>query len=260
MSMTGAANIRRNAVSSTRHEPPRKNLRDLLAGLVSVDVPDLEITDLTSDSRRVQPGSAFIALPLRSHGIGFAAQAAAAGARVILWQPAAGISVPALPAQVAVVAVPDLIEQIGVIADRFFDTASAAVAIAGITGTNGKTTTAYVLAAAVARLGRSSAYAGTLGYGPIDAVKPGTHTTPDCITLHRQVSELRDAGVSHLGMEISSHALDQRRVAGAAHRHRGLYESDSRPSGLSRHVRSLWRRQSAVVRVAGVTACGDQYR
>lgn len=207
-------NVTRNNVS--------KNLRVLLAGLaavppdVSLAMPsEIGITDLTLDSRKVIPGAAFVALPgLRTHGISFAAQAVNAGARVVLWEPVDGVAAPLLPQHVSLVAVPQLSSRLGVIADRFFDSPSQAVTVAGVTGTNGKTTTAYVLAAALEQLGRSSAYAGTLGYGPINAVQPGTHTTPDCITVHRQIAQLRDATVSHLGMEISSHALDQHRIDG----------------------------------------------
>jgi UDP-N-acetylmuramoyl-L-alanyl-D-glutamate--2,6-diaminopimelate ligase len=202
-------------VNVTGRQLPSKRLRILLAGLVAADVPDVEVTDLTLDSRRVTPGAAFVALPgLRTHGVGFAAQAVAAGAQVILWQPGDGVQLPTLPSRVVSVAIPDLSEVLGTIADRFFDRPSADVVVTGITGTNGKTTTAFVLAAALVQLGKAGAYAGTLGFGPVNAIKAGTHTTPDCITVHRQIAELRGAGVSHLGMEISSHALDQERVAG----------------------------------------------
>ncbi|WP_210399136.1 Mur ligase family protein [Steroidobacter denitrificans] len=191
---------------------------------------------MTLDSRAVRPGSAFVALAgARTHGIRFAAQAAQAGARAILWEPSAAVTRPRLPAGTALIAVPDLAESLGDIADRFFDSPSADLRVAGITGTNGKTTTAHVLAQALAGLGESSAYAGTLGVGrmipgPAFAGEAGggmgkarqmrydytstTHTTPDCITVHRRLAELRNAGTRFLGMEVSSHALDQHRVAG----------------------------------------------
>jgi UDP-N-acetylmuramoyl-L-alanyl-D-glutamate--2,6-diaminopimelate ligase len=204
-----------SAVNSAHHQRPGRNLRELLAGLHVADVPDREIADLTLDSRHVIAGGAFVALPgLRSHGVSFVSQAVAAGAGVILWQPTSGVSAPSVPAHVDVIAVPELKARLGVIADRFFDAPSQSVAVTGITGTNGKTTTAYVLAAALTQLGKTSAYAGTLGYGPVGAVKAGTHTTPDCITVHRQLADLRDDGITHLGMEVSSHALDQGRIDG----------------------------------------------
>lgn len=209
------SNARGNAVSNGVSATAPKKLRALLAGLTDVLPPDVEVTDLGIDSRSVVPGSAFIALPgLRTHGITFAAQVVKAGASVILWEPAGFDSKPAVPAHVALVAIPGLSALVGKIADRFFDAPSQSVRVAGITGTNGKTTTAYVLAAASAALGRASAYAGTLGVGPIDAIKPGTHTTPDAVTLHRQIAALRDSGVTDLGLEVSSHALDQHRVDG----------------------------------------------
>jgi UDP-N-acetylmuramoyl-L-alanyl-D-glutamate--2,6-diaminopimelate ligase len=202
------------AVNITR-TPPRKNLRELLAGLVDVDVPDIVVTDLTIDSRKASAGSVFVALPgLRSHGAAFASQAVSLGATVVLWQPTPGVDAPALPEHVTVIAVPKLNVSIGTIADRCFSAPSRAVAVTGITGTNGKTTTAYVLASALSHLNQVSAYAGTLGHGRVGAVIAGTHTTPDCITLHRQIAGLRDDGVTQLAIEISSHALDQQRVAG----------------------------------------------
>lgn len=192
-------------------------LRALLAGVEigsprDVDV-DIDITDLTLDSRSVRPGAAFVALPgLRTHGIGFAAQAASAGARAILWEPVEGVAAPKLPSALAVVAIPHLSALIGALADRFFGAPSEAVRVVGVTGTNGKTTTAHLIASAAQQLGISSAYAGTLGFGRIGALESATHTTPDSITVHRQIAELRAAGVRCLGMEVSSHALDQKRV------------------------------------------------
>lgn len=196
-----------------------KNLRALLAdsAVSPVDsvAPDVEITDLTLDSRAVRPGAAFAALPgTRTHGIAFADQAVKAGARVILWEPVEGLTPPRVPNDVELVAVPQLTRWLGAIADWFFDAPSAAIRVVGVTGTNGKTTTAHVIAAALQRLNVSSAYAGTLGYGRVDALHSGSLTTPDCITLHRQMAELRDEGVRCLGMEVSSHALEQSRVNG----------------------------------------------
>lgn len=198
--------------SSNKHA---KDLRALLAGS-GVDVPaDIGVVDLTLDSRAVQFGGAFIALPgTRTHGIGFAAQAVNAGARAILWEPTPGVAAPRVPDTVLLLAVPNLTAILGTIADRFFGTPSQAVRTVGVTGTNGKTTTAYVIATATQLLGTPAAYAGTIGFGRIDALKTVTHTTPDSITVHRQLAELRAEGVRSLAMEVSSHALDQHRVDG----------------------------------------------
>ena len=192
-----------------------KDLRTLLAGSAVTVPPDVGIGDLTLDSRAVQFGGAFIALPgTRTHGIGFAAQAVNAGARAILWEPTPGVAAPRVPDSVLLLAVPNLTAILGTIADRFFGAPSQAVRTVGVTGTNGKTTTAYVIATATQLLGTPAAYAGTIGFGRIDALQTVTHTTPDSITVHRQLAELRDAGVRSLAMEVSSHALDQHRVDG----------------------------------------------
>jgi UDP-N-acetylmuramoyl-L-alanyl-D-glutamate--2,6-diaminopimelate ligase len=211
--MTVAATNGRTAMQSRIEGVRKMNLRQLIAGITAVVPPDVEITDLTLDSRAIRPGMAFIALPgTRTHGVGFAAQAVTAGARAVVWEPVAGVAAPVLAQDVPLIAVPDLTQILGSIADRFFAAPSRAVRIVGVTGTNGKTTTAHVIAAALHQLGEASAYAGTLGYGRIEALHTGTHTTPDSITVHRQLAELRDEGVRFLGMEVSSHALDQHRV------------------------------------------------
>jgi len=121
---------------------------------------------------------------------------------------------PQFSASVLVVAVPELTAQAGFIADRFFGAPSARLAVTGITGTNGKTTSAWLLAAALSASGRSCAYLGTLGSGLPGHVVAGTHTTPDAVTLHRQLAGLRDAGALAVAMEVSSHALDQQRCNG----------------------------------------------
>lgn len=216
-----ASNYRVSAVAPRMSHNSSRNLCDLLAGLTDVSVPSVAITDLTLDSRAVRPGSVFIALPgtrnprtgVRNHGVNFAAQAIRAGATVVLWEPAADASAPVANGPVVIIAVPQLGSIVGALADRFFDAPSRTVSVNAVTGTNGKTTTAYVLASAYASLGKDAAYAGTLGHGRINAVRPGTHTTPDAITVHREIAELRDCGVTELGIEVSSHALDQQRIA-----------------------------------------------
>jgi len=202
------------AAMQSHHTPYSKSLRALLEGLTSV-VPDVPVADITLDSRAVTMGAAFIAVPgLRNHGLAFASQAIALGASTILYEPAPDVPMPIANANVTWVAVPNLTKTIGIIADRFFDSPSAAMRVVGVTGTNGKTTSAYLLPAALALLGRSAGYAGTLGYGPIDKLKVSAHTTADCITVHRQLASMRDAGHANVSMEVSSHALAQGRIDG----------------------------------------------
>lgn len=192
----------------------RMSLARLLEGIAPVS-QDVRISDITLDSRAASAGGAFLACRgIRSHGLQYLATALARGVHAVVWEPSNGMPAPDLPAGVLGVRIPELGRHLGRIADRFFGSPSAAVRIAGITGTNGKTTTAWLLAQALAASGQRAGYSGTLGFGPTNAIKPAAHTTPDCVTVHRQLSDLHAAGVRLLGMEVSSHALAQDRIAG----------------------------------------------
>ncbi len=183
----------------------------LLAGVA--EAPAVAVAGLTLDSREVQGGDAFIALKGGSrHGLDHLPQAIARGARAVLWDPEEG-RVPEASALTSV-AVRQLRDRLGAIADRFYAAPSSGLTVAGVTGTNGKTTCAWLLAGAVERLARRGAYLGTLGAGFPPAVAGGSLTTPDVVTLHRQLRALLDAGATHVAMEVSSHALDQGRVDG----------------------------------------------
>jgi len=177
--------------------------------------PSLPVAGLTLDSRAVGDGDAFVALKGGSrHGLDHAPQAVARGARAVLWDPAEGKSPEVTARDVAFVAVPQLRDRLGGIADRYYGCPSSRLAVAGVTGTNGKTTCAWLLASAVTGLRRRGAYLGTLGTGFPPAIEGAALTTPDVISLHRQLRALLDADASHVAMEVSSHALDQGRVDG----------------------------------------------
>ncbi len=185
----------------------------LLAGIAPA--PRVDVAGLSLDSRAVAAGDAFVAMKGASrHGLEHAHEAAARGARAILWDPAEGASPGAAVADIPFVAVRELRDRLGGIADRFYGMPSSRLTVAGVTGTNGKTTCAWLLASAVERLARRGAYLGTLGSGFPPAVEGGSLTTPDVITLHRQLRALADAGATHVALEVSSHALDQRRIDG----------------------------------------------
>jgi UDP-N-acetylmuramoyl-L-alanyl-D-glutamate--2,6-diaminopimelate ligase len=187
----------------------------LLDGIAEVPANDSRVLDLTLDSREVRAGSLFFALQGRTvHGLEFAAEAAARGASVVLWEPGAQVELPKLPAGVFAAGIPGLKDLLGRIADRFFKWPSSQLRITGITGTNGKTTCAYLLAQCLEKLGSQAAYIGTIGWGRIAALSPPTLTTPDVVTLHRELAQLRASGVREVAMEVSSQALDQDRVAG----------------------------------------------
>ncbi len=178
--------------------------------------PALVVRGLTLDSRQVRPGDAFIALPgARTHGLAHAATARAQGAAVVLFEPP--LPEGSAPPQDAV-AVPGLRAALGLVADRFHGHPSAALQLVGVTGTNGKTSTVQLLVQALDRRGHVAGSIGTLGAGLHGALEAGERTTPDVLAVHALLAGLRDAGATHVAMEVSSHALDQGRVDDVAFR------------------------------------------
>ncbi|NJD32033.1 MAG: UDP-N-acetylmuramoyl-L-alanyl-D-glutamate--2,6-diaminopimelate ligase [Gammaproteobacteria bacterium] len=204
-----------SAVTGSGNAPVyRLSLAALLEGIVH-PLRDVQVMDLTQDSRQAVAGSVFLACPGRtSHGVAHAAAAVERGAVAVLWQPAPGVEAPQLPPHVVVHAIPDLSQRVGQLADRFFREPSRELEVAGVTGTNGKTTTAYLLAQAADAVGRRGSYLGTIGFGRPGALRDAGLTTPDCVTVHRRLAQARDAGAKTLSLEVSSHALDQGRVDG----------------------------------------------
>jgi UDP-N-acetylmuramoyl-L-alanyl-D-glutamate--2,6-diaminopimelate ligase len=187
----------------------------LLDGIAKIPATEARVSDLTLDSRQVRAGSLFFALPgERAHGLQYAADAAARGASAVLWELSSEVVPPSLPPGVFGAAIPSLKSLVGRIADRFFNWPSSQLRIAGITGTNGKTTCAYLLAQCLERLGLPAAYIGTIGWGRPASLAEPTHTTPDAVTVHRTLAQLRSTGVREVAMEVSSHALEQSRVDG----------------------------------------------
>jgi UDP-N-acetylmuramoyl-L-alanyl-D-glutamate--2,6-diaminopimelate ligase len=164
----------------------------LLDGIAPLPSNDARVSDLTLDSRQARAGSLFFALSgSKAHGLQFAADAAARGATAVLWEPGADTEAPTLPASVFAAPVANLRSLLGRIADRFFGWPSQHLRITGITGTNGKTTCAYLLAQSLERLGGKAAYIGTIGWGRPEALTEPTHTTPDVVTVHRLLAKLR---------------------------------------------------------------------
>jgi UDP-N-acetylmuramoyl-L-alanyl-D-glutamate--2,6-diaminopimelate ligase len=190
------------------------DLRPLAALLPEqAGLPDLAVTGVELDSRAVLPGNLFLALAGQAqHGLDYAGQAVARGAAAVAWEPAPNLAAPALG--VPAIAVPGLSAQAGAIAARFWRHPSRELYTVGVTGTDGKTSTAHLVAQALDGLGMPCAYFGTLGYGRLGSLAPASHTTPDATRLQRLLAEQRQTGARACAMEVSSHALDQGRVAG----------------------------------------------
>lgn len=186
------------------------DLGAVLADLAAV--PHRTVRDITLDSRSVRPGDAFVALAGRTtHGLAHVADAIERGAVAILWDPTEGCELGPVPENIDTISLIGLRAGLGELADRFYGEPSSALTIAGITGTNGKTTCAWLYALCH---GEAGGYLGTLGRGRPQALEATTHTTMDVISTHRSLRDLVLTGVRHVGMEISSHALHQDRVAG----------------------------------------------
>jgi UDP-N-acetylmuramoyl-L-alanyl-D-glutamate--2,6-diaminopimelate ligase len=161
------------------------------------DAGAAEVTDIVEDSRAVGPGALYCCVPGRHvDGHRFAGEAVAAGAVALLCERRLPLDVP----QVVVSAVRPAI---GPIADAFYGHPSESLVVAGVTGTNGKTTTTQLLASTFEAHGWSTATIGTL---------TGQRTTPEAPALQATLAELREGGVAAVAMEVSSHALDQHRV------------------------------------------------
>jgi UDP-N-acetylmuramoyl-L-alanyl-D-glutamate--2,6-diaminopimelate ligase len=189
-----------------------QSLASLLDGIAQLP-RDVTVTDLTQDGRAARPGGAFLAVRgSAEHGLKYAPQAVANGARAVLWEPAPVAVIPDLPSEILVAPVPRLREHASTIADRFFGSPSAQLTVAGITGTNGKTTCAYLLAQALEATGRPAGYMGTIGTGRPQRLTASALTTGDAVTVQRTLAQLRSGGAASVAMEVTSHALDQARV------------------------------------------------
>lgn len=186
--------------------------RSDLAALATLGV---RVTGVRCDSRQVRPGDLFVAYAgERSDGRRFIADAIHAGAVAVLWE-RSGFEWDARW-QVPNVAMDGLRQKLGTIADHVYGHPSQHLWIAGVTGTNGKTSCSHWIAQVLGRSGRPTAVIGTLGSGFPGQLAAATHTTPDAAVIHERLSELLAAGASGAAMEVSSHGLDQGRVNGVA--------------------------------------------
>jgi UDP-N-acetylmuramoyl-L-alanyl-D-glutamate--2,6-diaminopimelate ligase len=199
--------------------PPMAPLLHPLLAQVGLEVPaglaNGEITSLTCDSRRVGPGTLFVGLPgAQVDGGSFWPQALAAGAAAALIGEAAAAANPPAAGD-AVVVLPDPVAQwAGALAAEFWGRPSGAMALIGVTGTNGKTTTTYLIEHLAAAAQQPAALFGTLVNRWPGSSVTAQHTTAFADLLQAQLAQALAAGAAIGAMEVSSHALDQHRVAG----------------------------------------------
>lgn len=215
-------------------------LAELLVGVELLSGQErLQVTSLTADSRQVVPGSLFLACPgLTVDGRQFMDVAARQGAAAIAAE-SQGLEAFEIPDGVTVIPVQGLVTRLSAIAGRFYGSPSEHMKVTGITGTNGKTTCSQLLAQLLALLGEPTGVLGTLGYGLFDQkivnllgeraatfVDVGM-TTPDAIKVQQVLATLLDESATHFCMEVSSHSLDQGRVADVAF-HTAIFTNLSR--------------------------------
>ncbi len=185
-------------------------LNELLSGIAVVPAPlsAVRVSRLSLDSRDVQAGDVFVALSgTQTDGRRFVADALVKGAVAALVESAEDLS------ESRAIVVPNLRQQLSELAGRLYRHPSHDMTVYGITGTNGKTTTSQLLAAALTELSAPTFVAGTLGNGLYKQLQAGRHTTPDAIAMQRLLAEGKAAGARNVSMEVSSHGLDQSRVA-----------------------------------------------
>lgn len=185
-----------------------------LFAAVGAEAPAIRVRGLAMHSDRVVSQGLFLACAGARHGLEFLPQALKRGAVAIAWEPGDGVAEPLLPDGVAGFSVPALRRKVGLVADAYYGQPSASLAVTCITGTNGKTTVAWLAAHAMNFLGRPAAAMGTLGWGPPPKLWPSAMTTPDPDELHRRLRVLADNGTEHVFLEVSSQALDQDRISG----------------------------------------------
>ncbi|MBT8069189.1 MAG: UDP-N-acetylmuramoyl-L-alanyl-D-glutamate--2,6-diaminopimelate ligase [Gammaproteobacteria bacterium] len=182
-------------------------LRELLEGWAD-HAPETRVTGIGLDNRTITSGDAFVAVRGQlSHGLDYARSAVAAGAVAVIHdglQAVPDLGVPAIE-------VAGLGDRLGELASRFYAAPSEQMTIAGVTGTNGKTSVAHFLAQSWQRVYGHAGMVGTLGYGSVGTLQSGARTTPDSLHLQQILAGCAKSGIERLAMEVSSHALHQQR-------------------------------------------------
>ena len=186
------------------------NLRTLINEPAAHDVM---VHNLTLDTRALEPGDVFVALPGAEHdGRDFIEPALAAGAVAVLTESGRELN----RDDERVISVSGLKGELGALANRLYGSPSGDLKVVAVTGTNGKTSVVDLTAQMLRRTGRKTGTIGTLGMRLDQQPTETRNTTPDCLALHRQLRQWRDRGVECVALEASSHALDQGRLDGLA--------------------------------------------
>ncbi|KWV34244.1 UDP-N-acetylmuramoyl-L-alanyl-D-glutamate--2,6-diaminopimelate ligase [Micromonospora rifamycinica] len=189
------------------------DLADRLAVAPPADAAELVVTGVTHASQEVRPGDLYAALPgARRHGAEFAAGAATAGAVAVLTDPAGAAAAGA--AGLPVLVTPDPRAVLGELAAAVYGDPTDGLTVIGVTGTAGKTSTAYLIESGLRAAGHVTGLIGTVETRLGDLVTDSVRTTPEATDLHALLAAARERGVTAVVMEVSSHALAMGRVGG----------------------------------------------
>ena len=170
--------------------------------------PDQDITGLNYDSRKIQNGDLFAAIKGNAlNGHAFILSAVEKGAKAVLVEEDT-----VLPPGISVIKVPDSRRSLSKLANRFYDYPLKGMDITGVTGTSGKTTITYILESILSAAGKKTGVIGTVNSRFSDRVKPSSVTTPESLDLMCTAREMANEGVTSLVMEVSSHAIHQKRT------------------------------------------------
>jgi len=193
----------------------KRNFAELAeaAGTEPIRGAERTIASVASDSRKVGPGACFIAVPgFATDGHKYIGDAVAAEAAAVIFQNPAYAA--QIPPTIACAQVPDARKACAAVSAAFWGRPSSDLTIVGVTGTNGKTTTVTLIDALLQGQGHTTGTLGTLGRLAAGTRSDMAHTTPDSVELQSTLADMRDRGVSHVTMEVSSHALSLHRVWG----------------------------------------------
>jgi UDP-N-acetylmuramoyl-L-alanyl-D-glutamate--2,6-diaminopimelate ligase len=189
-------------------------LSQLIQGIASVTVKgntDAAITALIIDSRKVEANTLFVAMKgTQTDGHSYIPKAIEQGATAILCE----VLPTMLQSEITYIQVADVARSLGLMASNFYGNPSQKLTLVGVTGTNGKTTTATLLFRLFRKLGYRCGLLSTVQNQIEDEIIPSTHTTPDAVSLQALLAQMVAKGVSHAFMEVSSHAVAQERIAG----------------------------------------------
>ncbi|MBA7530873.1 UDP-N-acetylmuramoyl-L-alanyl-D-glutamate--2,6-diaminopimelate ligase [subsurface metagenome] len=185
------------------------DIKNILPQAEFLNFQDIEITDISYDSRQTREGHLFVAVPgSKSNGHHFIADAISHGCRAVVTRKKINLA-----ANIPQIMVSDPRRALALLSSNFYNHPSTRLKVIGITGTNGKTTVTYLIKSILEAQGERTGLLGTIQYQVGDRQIPAPMTTPESYDLQKFLSEMLQVGVNYVVMEVSSHALTQQRVS-----------------------------------------------